>query len=139
MGRRDIPADLLWGMRIALGLTALLFTPAFLAVLFTPDELPAFGKVLLAYLVFGCVAGAFAGLFRPSLRKEHGAIAIGCVVGIAGFLTILFLADGPQHYSLLTGVLVTATMGGVVGSFFGWWMLQRVKFWKRMGEDAKGR
>jgi hypothetical protein len=139
MSRRNVATDLLWGLRVGLGVTSLVFVPVLLAVLLNPGEWPTLGKMFLAYLMFGGVAGIFAGLSRPVLRRQHGAIAVGCAVGIAGFLTILLVSNGPRQYPLLTGVMVTATLGGLVGSFMGWWILRRVKYWERLVQNTRQR
>ena len=123
-------ADIVWGVRQALSLTAIVLIPAAIAsVRSDRREVQSFLSIAAAYLAFGAMVGVLLGVARRRLAQKRTAIAVGAVVGGVGLTILMSFADprgAPQAWLLTVGAL----LGLLVGACLGWWMWKRAGAWK---------
>ena len=125
MRRRDIGADIRWGIREGLILTAIVFVPAMLVVIFRQEESwLQFLQVLAAYLLFGAGGGALLGLLRPSLARRLGATLVGSLIGAVGLVALVCTPSGDRPFPGMVVALISAMLGIIAGALLGWWAWQ---------------
>ena len=112
-------ANIRWGIRQAVLLTAICFVPAGLYVLVSPNEAVEFLKYLAGYLSFAVAAGVVLGLNRRRVRRRGGAMLVGAAVGVLGLLALLLIpAESIRDTTTATvAVALGALMGALAASY----------------------
>ena len=119
-------ANLAWGARQGLILTAIVLVPAGIAATASNTrERTDFLTVAVAYLAFGAVAGLLLGLARPRLGQKFIAITVGALIGGVGMSALMAFADAPGR-SRAQLVATGSLLGLGIGSFLGWWAWRRI-------------
>ena len=127
---RSRAADLAWGIRNGVGLTAIVLIPAGIASISgAGGALRQFGVIAAAYLAFGAMSGLVVGLARGRLAQKSTAVALGALVGAVGFSLLMGFAD-PQGSSRASLIAFGAALGVPVGAILGWWAWKRAGAWK---------
>ena len=127
--KRDIGADIRWGLRSGLALAAawpLLAFVGWLRWLLRSQqgsiELVELIQAWATFAAFSLIVGLVSGVLRPLTKTDIGHFVIGSIVGLALMLMILVVAafDEPisPSWRLLGGFVVAAAIGGVAGSVF---------------------
>ena len=138
--KRDVVADLKWGVRRGLIFTALLLVPAVLALL---ADLGRGGSNLLvimfAYLIFGAASGTLLGYFRPLLKRRGGASVLGAAIGGVGVVLLMFAAPATAGHPDWGLVEVSGVVGAIFGAGLGWTLAKRAAYWRDVAKRRSER
>jgi len=130
VSQRTRRADITWGVRQGLALTAIVLLPAAIASVGSGRrQALAFLPIAAAYLAFGGLSGVLVGIARPQLVQKRAAVAVGALLGGAGLGILLSFAD-PQGASRASLIAVGGVLGLMVGAWLGWWASKRADAWE---------
>lgn len=131
----DRRQNTLHGARLGAVATLIALAPALIAAMNTSGiawdrEGRRFLVTIAAYLAFGALAGAVAGALRPTVTRQRGAVAVGALLGLTGFVLLAVIPSESLATQSVKTMMIVGAFGLITGAFLGWWtwrVLQRAQ------------
>jgi peptidoglycan/LPS O-acetylase OafA/YrhL len=141
-GSPEMRQNALHGARLGAVATLVALAPALIAAMNSSGmdwehEGRRFLITIAAYLAFGVLTGAAAGALRPTVTRRRGAMTVGALLGLTGFVLLAVIPPESLATQSVGTMIIVGAFGLTTGAFLGWWTWRVLQGGQRRDQKTK--